>query len=154
MDRLHSREPWRVFGSTVVCERGAGTSEIKGADDYVHYDGGELVGESLDGPDARRIVACVNVLAGVPTDELEMLARAGKTFTALGDAVLNEAIFPKTLQQVLRRSEKARYRLQRYMVGAASLVESLTEVLLEFAEENQRLSERNDELHRLLEARR
>lgn len=78
----HSKEPWRVGpGSWVVSDQGV--NPIVGADDPL-YGGGCLVAESVCEADGRRIVACVNACAGIPTEELEMLLRAGKVLTAHG----------------------------------------------------------------------
>ncbi len=57
----HTKEPWRYESMSGFC------SELVGAD-------GKLICAFVDDPtelDARRIVACVNSLAGVPTDWLE-----------------------------------------------------------------------------------
>lgn len=77
----HSKEPWREAGTpggnhygAIVCDEGR--SDIKGADDAEYY-GGHLVAESCCAADRRRIIACVNVLAGVPTEMLERVLNAG-----------------------------------------------------------------------------
>lgn len=56
----HTKEPWRYDSQPGFC------SELVGAD-------GILIGAFVDDPtkaDARRIVACVNACAGIPTEEL------------------------------------------------------------------------------------
>jgi hypothetical protein len=81
----HSKEPWRAggeSGSFIVCNP-PGANTLPGADDPFY--GGDLVAESLCQPDARRAVAAVNAVEGIPTDELEMIVRAGKRLTAHGE---------------------------------------------------------------------
>lgn len=95
MDADHSREPWRVggidgssgCGPCIVSDHGV--NPAWGADDVFYY-GGHLVADSVCLPDARRIVAAVNACDGIPTDELEMLVRAGKRLTAPASPSENE----------------------------------------------------------------
>jgi hypothetical protein len=62
----HSPEPWR-YG--VVNGLGAGSCDVVSGRDLVCATGVRPNAEA----DARRIVACVNALAGVPTEKLEYL---------------------------------------------------------------------------------
>lgn len=79
----HSKEPWRFVKSWVVTESGTGASDIAGHDDPSY--GGDLIAESVCDDDGRRIVACVNACTGIATDEMEMIARAGRALTAHGE---------------------------------------------------------------------
>ena len=86
----HSKEPWRrggIFGNpcgggAVVCDESV--NPVAGADDVAYY-GGMLVAETVCPADARRIVACVNVLAGVSTEILERVINAGARLSVFDD---------------------------------------------------------------------
>ena len=80
----HSKEPWRrgiAYGSVVSDD---GVSTLNGADHVAEY-GGFLVGESICDADARRIIACVNILADVPTEILERVINAGARLSVFDD---------------------------------------------------------------------
>lgn len=69
----HTPEPWREgIPGTVVADIPieGGPGGVNGADAVAYY-GGNLIGESMTVANARRIVACVNACAGVPTDMLK-----------------------------------------------------------------------------------
>ena len=65
----HTPEPW-ILGRacTVVSDTPV---PGMGGSDAVEYYGGHLIGESIVDANARRIVACVNACAGLPTEQLE-----------------------------------------------------------------------------------
>lgn len=73
----HTPEPWRTgnVSTTVVADSDDGL-HITGATgpDALEYYGGNLIAESVSEENARRIVACVNACAGIPTEELEQKA--------------------------------------------------------------------------------
>lgn len=80
----HSKEPWSVgLNGAIVCGP-PGANRIGGANDVSYY-GGHMVAESVCEADARRACAAVNACTDIPTDELEMLVRAGKRLTAHGE---------------------------------------------------------------------
>ncbi|WP_243546177.1 hypothetical protein [Pseudodesulfovibrio tunisiensis] len=67
--------PWRVgtHGEIVTDS----TKGLRCDEDMRQYYGGNLVAESITKENARRIVACVNALAGIPTEILEQKGLIG-----------------------------------------------------------------------------
>lgn len=63
----HAKEPWFVSGTGHLCS----------GDKVIPYDDLKQ--------DARRIVACVNALQGVPTEQLEKAVEIGITDVSLGN---------------------------------------------------------------------
>lgn len=59
-----SRSAWIVSTEPVV-------GGVRGTDDVGYY-GGHLIAETVTAANARRIVACVNACAGIPTAALEL----------------------------------------------------------------------------------
>lgn len=88
MDDKHSKEPWRPSpkGDAVITDDAEHCRHPCTTEGHQEYYGGNLVCESVGDADARRICAAVNAVEGIPTDELEMLARAGKRLTAHAEA--------------------------------------------------------------------
>lgn len=67
----HTPEPWVKKGSTVISpSRGGLTVEEYDEQTWTYY-GGYLIAESITDANARRIVACVNACAGIPSEALE-----------------------------------------------------------------------------------
>ncbi|MGL4754509.1 MAG: hypothetical protein ACRCXB_19215 [Aeromonadaceae bacterium] len=65
----HTPEPWRVGRvGTVVSDTPV---PLMRGSDAIEYYGGHLIGESITEANARRIVVCVNVCAGMRNDELD-----------------------------------------------------------------------------------
>lgn len=82
----HSKEPWRLGnGETVVSDDPV--PEVSGADEVEYY-GGNLVGESIAGRNAIRIVACVNSCEGIKTEWLEAV-NLGKLLAQLARAKID-----------------------------------------------------------------
>ncbi len=71
----YTRGPWRAGrGGCVVSDHPV--PEVGGSDHTAYY-GGHMVAESISASNVRRIVACVNACAGVPTETLELAASWG-----------------------------------------------------------------------------
>ena len=84
----HTQEPWRVGRpGTVVSDTPV---PGMGGSDAVEYYGGHLIGESIVEANARRIVACVNAIAGVPTEWLEKFSIDGSENVAQENARLTK----------------------------------------------------------------
>lgn len=84
----HSKEPWRLCstGDAIVCDDAAHVKFPRSTEDRGDaYDGAELVCESVSDADARRIIACVNILADVPTEILERVINAGARLSVFDD---------------------------------------------------------------------
>lgn len=64
----HTPEPWNKFVTT-------GGPTMAGGQVFINDKNGEafvsFVGNNNDGTNARRIVACVNALSGIPTKDIE-----------------------------------------------------------------------------------
>lgn len=76
----HSKEPWRAgkVWESIVADGPPEGQRIVGDDDGHRIYGGFLVAESIAPANRRRILACVNLLAGIPTETLEVLAEGGR----------------------------------------------------------------------------
>lgn len=74
--------------------------------DYAHGSVADISGEE----NARRIVACVNACAGIPTEALEA-GVIGDAYAALSD-VLNQGIDRQTIRTIIERSSEVKWWLQ------------------------------------------
>lgn len=104
----HTKEPWRTgrHGCVVADEP---VLEIGGSDDVEYY-GGHLICESVTLRNARRIVACVNACAGIPTDDLESSLRLGLFHLAeFADEVVKQRDDLLAALEVLLRDYKVIY---------------------------------------------
>ena len=70
-EQLHTREPWHLYHENKVIEIHDGTSDAKSSIVFwTGFDAGDKPHkEKL--ANARRIVACINACAGIPTEQLE-----------------------------------------------------------------------------------
>jgi hypothetical protein len=84
----HTKEPWEV-----VMNRNAMGHSIK------RPDGGSVVLGALNYEDARRIVACVNACAGIPTEMLED-AKAGPIRDEHGEVVAWSIVLRSTIAKL------------------------------------------------------
>ncbi len=73
----HSKEPWASRPSE---HHGEVTEDI-----IAHGSGNITVASDLSDADARRIIACVNILAGVSTEILERVINAGARLSVFDD---------------------------------------------------------------------
>lgn len=66
----HTREPWKLGAPSdaVVVDV---PPDVNPNDPSILYYGGHLICESASDANRRRIVACVNACAGIPTEEME-----------------------------------------------------------------------------------
>lgn len=87
----HSPEPWNIVKDTYVTHEGDGKDPAC----WIENSDCRFIAETeyADRPpetaraDARRIVACVNAMAGVSIDDVEDMARLRPSWNALGDEI-------------------------------------------------------------------
>lgn len=86
----HTKEPWRVDGNTGAFSVEAEPHKMIVA---VRYLGNAPAREAEEEANARRIVACVNACAGIPTDVLEAATGTDTArFAALEIAAMVEGV--------------------------------------------------------------
>lgn len=74
---VHTEGPWRVGrAGAVVSDHAVFPNSPRGFDEFTAF-GGHVVASGVTAANARRIVACVNACAGVPTETLELAASWG-----------------------------------------------------------------------------
>lgn len=77
----HTKEPWEAF---TKCP-GECCWALRSATKDEHGEKEEISFPEMSGEDARRIVACVNACAGMPTDDLEEMVKQGGNVRVLAD---------------------------------------------------------------------
>ena len=80
----HSKEPWRD-GRTSDSILSSEESPRQLDPTTEAYYGGQLVAESMTCQDRRRIIACVNACAGIPTEMLERVLEADARLSVFDD---------------------------------------------------------------------
>ena len=73
---------------------------------YLEKSGSQLAYQVVDEADARRIVACVNALQGVPTEQLEQAAKLGITDVSTGNLFSYRIALQKQRDELLSAFQK------------------------------------------------
>jgi hypothetical protein len=104
----YTKEPWAYTGEEngdfVVW--GAGEHEFVGNVGAAFQQVGVVI--DLDYANARRIVACINALQGVPTEQLEEAARAGIKDVSMGNLFSSRLALQKQRDQLREALKEGR----------------------------------------------
>ncbi|WP_273430548.1 hypothetical protein [Chitinibacter tainanensis] len=87
MSEQHTPTPWRLGTNNCVVSD-TPVHEMSGSE-AVEYYGGHLIAESVVGRNARRIVAAVNAVEGIKTEDLEQFVFALDTVKQQRDQLLS-----------------------------------------------------------------